>query len=294
MGGSESYVVLHLQIIVFHPVLAERPGDMIKLSLWGRQSQWMNQLQEGLGSVWEFQYLAVKYNADAGCVSLHTTPRSTKTKLITDEDRTAKLIGAQSHESANDRRKFSSVRDLLQSKYTGLAEIKADIASLQFHCGQDEIIVIDQTTRSYNQLKYKIGKLVYIGCGSCSRALDQDHNGVYGQCVHCVTANPDYQYTVDYYYKPVRLLVRDACAALTIEAFSRVVSCLFKDYPAKSSMRKQVDASSHDDSFVESFIAFLNSLVNGVKHKMLIACHVDVDENSFVKNRSFTLLEIEV
>lgn len=258
-SASSTYRFGDQQLSKITVVLAERPGDMIKLFLWGRQAKWMNQIQEGLGRVWEFKYVTAKYSTDTGCVSLHTTPRSTKTKLVA-EDKNARLIVPRFEYNAHQRRKFSNLSDLLGSKYIGLAEVDAGITSLQFHCESDKTIIVDQTESAINQLKGKIDKLVYIGCGSCSRALVQDHNGVYGQCVYCVVANPGYQYAIDYYYKPLTIFVNDSCVALHVEAFSRVVSRLFEQFPAKSLAQKPVNASSHDSEFEDSFIGYLKEI----------------------------------
>ena len=88
----------------------------------------MNQLQEALGRVWEFQYLTAKYNSETGCVSLHSTPRSTKTKLSL-EDKNASVLMSRFDESAKQRRKFANLCHLLESKYTGLAEVEAEVTS---------------------------------------------------------------------------------------------------------------------------------------------------------------------
>lgn len=258
--------------------------------LWGRQAAWMNQLQEGLGRVWEFQYLTANYNADTGCVSLHSTPRSTKTKLSL-EDKHACSVMSRFDEGDKQARKFPSLRDLLESKYTGLAELEAGITSLHFH-REDEVIIVDQTGSATNQLKANIDKLVYIGCGSCSRALIQDQNGVYGQCAHCVTTDRHYEYTMSYYYKPLTIFFGDSHLSLQVEAFSRVISRLFSDFPAKALVQRTASALSRDESFVDSFVKFVEAVVKGVKRKVFVACHVILDENSFIENRTFTLQEI--
>ena len=281
---------------IVHPfsrtVLVERPGDQIQLFLWGKQAAWMNQLHEGLGRVWEFQYLTARYNTDTGCASLHSTPRSTKTKLPL-EDKNACSIMSRFDEGAKQARKFVNLRDFLEAKYTGLAELEARIISLQFNC-ENQVIIIDQTESATDQLKEKIDKLVYIGCGSCSRALLQDENGVYCQCSHCVATNPNYQYTISYHYKPLTMLLGDSHVSLQVEAFSRVISRLFHDFSAKTLAQRTTNGLSHDKGFIDSFLRYTEAIVKGGKHKVLVACHVNLDENSFIENRTFTLQEIDV
>ena len=253
----------------------------------------MNQLQEGLGRVWTFEYLTARYNQDAGCVSLHSTPRSTKTKLPP-EDTNASLIMSRFDENVKKTRKFANLFDLLESKYAGLAEVKAEITSLQFQCESDDAIILHKTGSATDLLKEKIDKLVYVGCGSCSRALDQDQNGVFGHCSHCVVTNPLYKYTINYYYKPLRISLADSSASLQVEAFSRGVSRLFQDFPAKTLTQRTINALPRDENFVDSFVKHVGTLVKDVKCKALLACHVTLDENSFVENRTFTLQEIDV
>lgn len=282
-----------LIFVLFGPVLAERPGVEVQLFLWGRQAAWTNELQEGLGRVWEFQYLTAKYNTDAGCVSLHSTPRSTRTKLSL-EDQNASLLLLRFDESGKKRRKFTTLFDLLESKYEGLAEVEAEVTLLQFHCDLDEALTVNQAASVTDQLKENIDKLVYVGCGSCSRALVQDQNGVYGQCSHCVVTNPHYKYTIDYYYRPLTVLLSDSHVSMQVEAFGRVISRLFQDFPAKTLAQKTANALSRDpDSFVDRFVQYTSTLVKGIKHKVLVSCHVTFDENSFIENRTFTLQEID-
>ena len=265
----------------------------MKLFLWGRQAAWMNQVQEGLGRVWAFQYLTARYNQETGCVSLHSTPRSTKTKLSPD-DKNASLIMSRFDESVKETRKFANLFDLLESKYTGFAEVEAEITSLQFKCESDDAFILHQTGSATDVLKEKIDKLVYLGCGSCSRALVQDQNGVLGQCSHCVVSNPPYKYTINYYYKPLTISLADSHVSLQMEAFSRVISRLFQDFPAKTLAQRTINVLPRDEKFVDSFVKHVASLVKGVKCKVLVACHVTLDENSFVENRTFTLQEIDV
>ena len=274
------------------PVLLERPGEQIQLFLWGKQAAWINQLQEGLERVWEFQCLTAKYNTDTGCASLHSTPRSTKAKLPL-EDNNARSIMSRFDEGAKQARKFANLRDFLEAKYTGLAELEAGIISLQFNC-ENEVIIMDQTESATDQLKEKIDKLVYIGCGSCLRALVQDENGVYCQCSHCVATNPNYQYTISYHCKPLTMLLGDSHVSLQVKAFSRVISRLFHDFPAKTLAQRTAYGLSRDKSFVDSFVRYTEALVKGDKRKVLVACHVTLDENSFIENRTFTLQEIDV
>lgn len=252
----------------------------------------MNQLRDGLGRVWEFQYLTAKYNTDAGCVSLHSNPRSTKMKLPVD-DKNASSFMLRFDETAKPTKTFANVHDLLESKYTGLAELEAEIISLQFHC-KDEVVVVDETVPSTEKLKKTIDKLVFIGCGSCSRALVQDKNGVYCQCSHCVVANPSYQYTTNCYYKPLTLVLGDSRTSLQVEAFGCVISRLFHDFPAKTLIQTAAKGLSDDKSFVDSFVTFIKALVKNLKCKVTVACHLTVDENSFIEDRTFTLQQIEL
>ena len=197
-------------------------------------------------------------------------------------------------ESGKQRRKFTTLFDLLESQYKGLAEVEAEITSLQFHYDLDEALTVNQAAPVTDQLKEKIDKLVYVGCGSCSRALVQDQNGVYGQCSHCVVTNPHYKYTIDYYFKPLTISLSNSRVSLQVEAFGRIISRLFQDFPAKTLAQKTANALSRDpDSFVDRFVQYTNNLVKGVKRKVLVSCHVTLDENSFIENRTFTLQEID-
>lgn len=254
---------------------------------------WMNQLQEGLGRVWEFQFLTAKYRNDSGCMTLHSTPRSTKSKLST-EDKNALSIMSRFDEGSEQARKFANLRDLLEAKYSGLAEVEARISSVQFHC-QDEVITLDQTGSTRDQLKENLEKLVYIGCGSCSRVLVQDQNGIYGQCSHCVVTNPQYKYSLGHYYKPLTICFSDAYVSIEVEAFNSVISRLFLDFPAKALLQITARASSRDQGYLDSFVERVDALVTkGSQCKALFACRVALDENSFIENRSFTLRQIDV
>jgi len=254
----------------------------------------MNQLLEGLGQVWEFQFLTAKYSSDSECVTLHSTPRSTKSKL-SPEDKNALSIMSRFDEGSEPAIKFANLRDLLESKYSGLAEVEARISSVQFHC-QDEVILLDQTRATIDRLKENLEKLVYVGCGSCSRVLVQDQNGVYGQCLYCVVANPQYKYSIGHYYKPLTITLSDSCVSVEVEAFNSAISRLFPDFPAKTLLqRSRAHASSRDQSYVDSFVDGVDALVSkGTQCKALVACRVALDENSFIENRSFTLRQIDV
>ena len=254
---------------------------------------WINQLQEGLGQVWEFQFLTAKYNSDSGCVTLHSTPRSTKSKL-SPGDKNALSITSRFDETSEQARKFANLRDLLEAKYSGLAEVEARISSVIFHC-QDEVIVLDQTGSTRDRLKENLAKLVYIGCGSCLRVLEQDKNGIYGQCSYCVVTNPQYKYSIGHYYKPLTLSLGDAHVSVEVEAFNSVISRLFPDFPAKTLLKRTANAASRDQSYVDSFVDSVNALVTkGIRCNALVACRVALDENSFIENRSFTLRQIDV
>lgn len=253
----------------------------------------MNQLQEGLGQVWEFQFLTAKYSSDSGCVTLHSTPRSAKSKLSS-EDKNGLSIMSRFDEGSEQARKFANLRDLLEAKYSGLAEVEARISSVQFHC-QDEVIVLDQTRSTRDRLKENLEKLVYIGCSSCARVLVQDENGVYGQCLYCVVANPQYKYSIGHYYKPLSVTLSDSRVSVEVEAFNCAISRLFPDFPAKTLLQRTVHAASRDQSYADSFVDGVDALVSkGTQCKALVACRVALDENSFVENRSFTLRQIDV
>lgn len=209
------------------------------------------------------------------------------------DDKYASSLMLRFDGTAKPTKRFANVHDLLESKYTGLAELEAEITSLQFHC-KDEVVVVDETVPSTENLKKTIDKLVFIGCGSCSRALVQDKNGVYCQCAHCVVANPSYQYTTSCYYKPLTLVLGDSRTSLQVEAFGSVISHLFHDFPAKILIQTAVKGLSDDKSFVDSFVTFIKALVKNLKCKVTVACHLTVDENSFIEDRTFTLQQIEL
>ena len=272
------------------PVLTECPSDKIELFLWGRQAAWLNQLQEGLGQVWEFQFLTAKYNSDNGCMSLHSTPRSTKSKLRP-KDKNAQCIMSRFHGGDKEAKKFANIRDLLESKYAGLAEVKARISSVHFNC-QDEVITVDQNGSARDQLKENLHKLVYIGCGSCMRVLPQDQNGIYGQCSHCVVTNSHYKYTIAHYYKPLTVCLCDSHVSVEVEAFTSVTSRLFGDFPAKTLLQRTANTSLRDQSYVDSFVEHVGALVKGTVCKAVVACCIEFDENSFIENRTFTLRQI--
>ena len=253
----------------------------------------MNQLQEGLGQVWEFQFLTAKYSGDSGCVSLHSTPRSTKSKL-SPEDENVRAITSRFNQITEAARKFASLRDLLEAKYSGLAEVEAKISSVQFHC-QDDVIIFDQTGSTRDELKANLEKLVYIGCGSCSRVLIQDQNGIYGQCSHCVVTNSHYKYTIAHYYKPLTICFSDRHVSVEVEALDSVISRLFRDFPAKTLLQRTASTSSRDQNYMDTFVERVKALVTkGFQCKALIACCIALDENSFIENRSFTLRKLDV
>ena len=209
------------------------------------------------------------------------------------DDKNASSLMLRFDGTAKPTKTFANVHDLLESKFTGLAELEAEITSLQFHC-KDEVVVVDGTVPSTETLKKAIDKLVFIGCGSCSRALVQDKNGVYCQCSHCVVANPSYRYTTKYYYKPLTLVLGNSRTSLQVEAFGCVISRLFYDFPAKMLVQSAAKGLSDDKNFVDSFVTFIKALVKNPKCKVTVACHLTVDENSFIEDRTFTLQQIEL
>lgn len=187
--------------------------------------------------------------------------------------------------------KFANIRDLLESKYTGLAEFEAKISSVRFNSA-NEVIVVDKTESASTKLRNKLDKIVYIGCGSCSRVLPQDQNSVYGQCSHCVVTDPNYEYTVGHYYKPLTFCLSDGHMSVEVDAFNSVTTGLFGDFPAKTLWQRTANASLRDNSYLDGFLECVGALLKGNIYKSIVACRIELDENSFVENRYFTLREI--
>ncbi|PFX29101.1 Protein FAM35A [Stylophora pistillata] len=273
-------------------VLSDRPSEEVELFLWGRQAAWENQLREGLGQVWEFQFLTAKFNSDSGCMTLHSTPRSTKYKL-NPKDKNSQCFMSRFNGGGKETTKFVNIRDLLESKYTGLAEFNAKISSVRFNCANEVIVVSHGQIESANtKLRDKLAKIVYIGCGSCSRVLPQDQNSVYGQCSHCIVTDANYEYTIDHYYKPLIICLSDSHLSVEVEAFNDVTTGLFRDFPAKTLWQRTANASSRDSSYSDGFLECVGALVKGEIYKSIVACRIELDENSFVENRYFTLRAI--
>ena len=275
-------------------VLAEAHNDTIQLSLWGRQATWVNHLQEGLGQVWEFQFLTAKYGRDLGCVCLHSTPRSTKTKLPPDDKLAMAILSRFSNiHGGGKTRRFSTLGDLLEAKYLGLIEVEARISSLRFRCDDEEPITVDKRGQAANLLKGKIHKLVYVGCGLCARLLAQDQNDVYGQCTHCVLKNPAYNYTINYYFRPLIICLCDSWGSIKVDACNDSVSRLFRDFPANTLALRSAHESSRDHTNFSGFFELVDSLIEKKQpQSFVVICRTRLDENSFVEDCSFTLQNI--
>lgn len=261
------------------------PGKEMNVCLRGQQAEWSAEFHRGIGQVWELQYLLAKTDASSVTIHLHTTPKTTRHKLERHQLHAAEIL---SHfEETYLKRNllhFDSIRKLLEAKHTGLAKVLASIYSFVFYFEESEFVVtlLDIEEKS-EKLKQFSENCVYLGCSTCTRQLNQDSNGIYGQCMYCVSNNVSYTYSCSYFYKPFQICLHDKTGMIMVHICSRTASKLLAQMPAKVFSRKKGDFPNED------FGILLKNLLCRKSQEYAFACHATFDENSFVEQRTFNL-----
>ena len=245
-------------------------------------------LQESIGWVWELRYLMAKSNTSSGTMYLHTTPKTTKQRLEKHHSSASQILSHFEEGTHKKAKKFPSMKELLGAKYNGLAEVSASIYSFSFSSGPPELVITlsdwDNNLKEHTQF---IESCVYLGCSVCARRLNQDENGVYCQCVHCVANTVNYTYSCNYYYKPFEICLHDNTGMITVQITPGAADKLLCPIPAKVfSHKKGVPCS---EKCVGDFIALVKRLLSSGQQAFLLMCHTVLDENSFVEQRTFSL-----
>lgn len=280
--GESSRTHFFFSFVVF----AESPDKEIIVTLWGRQAEWLIDLRTAVGTVWELQYLTAKHDASSGTIVLHTTPKSTKTKL-TEENLEAKRLLSILGDIPSEVKTFKSIKDLLDAKFSGSAEISGFISAIVFYSDTNGTLNI-KSTQDVEILNDCFPHLTYIGCALCFRPLTQDKNQIYGQCSHCVDHKPDYNYRVARFYRNFTVRMKDSGGDIEVDVKHGSACKLFKGIEANQ-LVKLHQKSCKIDEFLERVKELVS---NREKCRMILSCHTVLDENSFVISRNFTFMDI--
>ncbi|KAK3731476.1 hypothetical protein QZH41_013657 [Actinostola sp. cb2023] len=268
-------------------VFAQSPEDEVCVTLWGRQSEWLDSLRKAQGTVWELQYLTAKHDSTSGTMVLHTSPKSTKKKLNNDHELAKPLLSLLS-DIPVDIKTFRTIKELLEAKFTGNVEVNGRIHSMTFRSVENEALEVE-SCHDIEALEGWCHRLTYIGCATCSRALIQDKNKIYGQCTYCVFHKPGYNYALVRYFRNVTIRVKDADGVIEIIANHKSACKLFNGIEAKhfdQSTNNQISPK------VREFIETVRGLFSCDKLcGFILSCHTIRDENSFVMCRTFNLLD---
>lgn len=262
---------------------SDSPGQDIKLCLWGQQAGWVSGMQAGIRQVWEMLYVIAKYDNDSSSVVLHSTPKSSKRKLAKDDPNSSKILTRFAEHGVGKTCKFQSILELFEAKYSGNAEIEACVSSLSFQISNSSLVISGE--QDVKHLRVDPQKLVYTGCGTCLRPLNQDKNHVYAQCSFCVANNPQYESTISHCYKPFTVCLRDAKGTVSIEVMHDGALRLFQGFPAR-----QLAMQSREENLQNEFFRSVHDLLVSEKPRTFtLLCHTALDENGFVEHRHFSL-----
>ncbi|XP_077989467.1 uncharacterized protein LOC144443796 [Glandiceps talaboti] len=84
----------------------------------------------------------------------------------------------------------SSLRQIIVSRFTGLAEVEVKLTSIRLATQDDDIDDVSMVTIDHHTAMEILLKLLrknkYIGCSRCHQQLKQDNNNVYLMCSRCV------------------------------------------------------------------------------------------------------------
>lgn len=217
---------------------------------------------------------------------LHTTPKSTKTKL-TEENPEAKRLLSIFGNIPSEVKAFKSIKHLLGAKFSGSAEISGFISGIIFYSDTNETLNI-KSAQDVEILKDSFPHLTYIGCAMCFRQLTQDKNQIYGQCTHCVYHNPDYSYKLGRFYRNFTLKMKDSEGDIVIEVKHSSACKLFKGIEPNQLVKQQ-----QKNCKIDEFLRRVRELVSSKeKCRMILSSRTVLDENSFVVSRTFTFMDI--
>lgn len=269
-------------------VFAQSPNENICVTLWGRQSEWLDSLRKSEGSVWELQYLTAKHDSLSGSIVLHTTSKSTKKKLDAN-NKLAKPLLSLFHDVLNDIKSFKTIKELLDAKFSGTADVHGHIDSISFR-SEDEVLEVNY--HDVEALKDRCQRLTYVGCASCSRGLKQDRNKIYEQCEHYVHHKPGYNYAVKRHFRTIHLRVKDKDRIIEVIVRPESTRKLFKGIEANDLfLEGKFDQTSPK---VLHFISLVKEIFSCDKLcKFILSCHTILDENSFVVSQTFELLDFK-
>lgn len=249
----------------------------------------MENLCKAEGSVFQLQYLAAKHDTLSGNMVLHTTSKSTKNKLDS-ENELAKPLLSLLNNVPMDIKTFGAITELLEAKFTGSAEISGDIHSFSFRFENEALEVKSHDAEALGEWCHR---LTYVGCASCSRALKQDENKIYGQCSHCVYRKPGYNYAVKHYFRNLIINVKDKDSVIEVEVNQKSACKLFEGVDPEYFCLGQT--SNVSSPKVREFITVVKELLScNTPKRFIMSCKTVVDDNSFVISRSFELLNFKI
>lgn len=251
------------------------------MTLWGRQSDWLDSLRKSEGSVFELRYLAAKHDSVTGVIVLHTTSKSTKNKLDADNEISKQLLSSFK-DIPVEIVTFNTIKELFQAKFNGSAEITGKIHSFLLRY-KNEALEVD--SHNVEALEGWCNRLTYVGCASCSRALKQDKNGIYGQCASCVYRKLGHNYAVKRYFRNVTVRAKDRYNIIDVSVSHKAVCKLFQGMNPDDFCRRAVSGA---------FVDLVKELLSEKKLcTFVIICKTVVDENSFVVSRNFALIDFK-
>ncbi|XP_031561539.1 shieldin complex subunit 2-like [Actinia tenebrosa] len=285
-----TYKFGHQRLPKIRIIFAESPDEEIIVSLWGRQAEWLNDLRTAEGTVWELQYLTAKHDASSESMVLHTTPKSTKSKLTEENLEAKRLLSIFGDFFFSEVKTFKSIKELLEAKFSGSAEISGFISTIVFYSDTNEALNI-KSPQDAEALNEWLPRLTFIGCALCFRTLTKDKNQIYGQCKHCVHHKPDYTYRIERFYRNCTVRIKDSGVDIEVDVKHDSACKLFKGIEAKQLVKtKQHPNPCTFNNFAER----VKELVSmREKCRFILSCHTVLDENSFVVSRTFTLMDIK-
>ncbi|XP_032235417.2 shieldin complex subunit 2 [Nematostella vectensis] len=252
-------------------VLEGAEQKTIDACLWGRQADWLSALQRGVGCVWDLQYLAVTYDSTIDAFTLHTTPKSTKT-LIPNQDPVSALF------SKNTATRFENLQELLDENFNGTAVVEGVIVRIVFS-SSDGLVKVDKE-QDLNSAVFR--GLTFVGCASCTRALEQDQNGIYGQCTYCLYNYVDYGYSISHFFKPITLTFSNK-STIEVSVSPRCASRILRLDPREFS-RDHIREGTWNE------LACAARELLEKSRTLYIRVETNIDENSFVSRRNFSLV----
>ena len=179
---------------------------------------------------------------------------------------------------------FSSISDLLKANLNGTAITSAIISTIM--CTRSERSRLPERTIDKKSDPVTVHEffreLVYLGCKLCFRALKQDQNEVYERCSYCIQHNSSYLYGVMYLFKPCLLYLSDKSASVLVKSSHESTSKFLKD------LRPQDILEDENDKLFERLERVFVTVNN-----VILTCETSLDENGFIENQKFHLLDVK-